>query len=149
MPNFNEALSRGKQVEEMVLSLIKPKYSKAYIQKGYFKEWDIYVPEKNIGIEVKCDEKSKYTNNLVIEIEFNGKKSALSTTKAKFWVFFDGDEFIWIEPEKIKEIVLKYPLREFIGSGDTKYKKAYLVKKEDIKNNAIHRQSYKREAKTL
>ena len=30
----------------------------------------VYVPEKKMGIEVKRDEKSKYTGNYVIEIEF-------------------------------------------------------------------------------
>ena len=143
MPEFNEALSRGKQVEQMVLNLIKPTYPEAYIQDGYFKEWDIFIPEKNCGVEVKCDEMSKQTGNLVIEVEFDGKKSALSTTKAEYWVFFDGSQFIWIEPEKLREIILNYPLREFIGNGDTKYKKAHLVKKDDIINNAIHIQSYK------
>jgi len=133
MPEFNEALSRGKQVEQMVLDLIKPKYPKSYIQEGYFKEWDIFVPEKNCGIEVKCDEMSNNTGNFLIEVEFDGKKSALSTTKAEYWVFFDGSQFVWIEPEK---------LRECSGSGDTKYKKAYLVKKADVLNNSIHIQSH-------
>ena len=142
MPEFNEALSRGKQVEQMVLDLIKPKYPKSYIQEGYFKEWDIFVPEKNCGIEVKCDEMSNNTGNFLIEVEFDGKKSALSTTKAEYWVFFDGSQFVWIEPEKLRELILNYPLREFIGNGDTKYKKAYLVKKADVLNNSIHIQSH-------
>ena len=47
----------------------------------YYKEYDIFVPELNIGIEVKSDEKSKYTSNIVIEIEFNNKPSALSTSR--------------------------------------------------------------------
>ena len=54
--------------------------------EGYFKDYDIYVPEINKSIEVKSDEKSKYTNNIVVEVEFNGKPSALSTSKADYWV---------------------------------------------------------------
>ena len=144
MAEFNESYTRGRQVEEMVLNLIKPKYPKAFIQEGYFKEWDIFIPEKDFGIEVKCDEMSKYTGNFVVEVEMDGKPSALSTTKAIYWVFFDGNEFIWIETEKIKDIVLHYPISEFTGKGDTKPKKAHLVKKYEIIENAIHRKKYEK-----
>ena len=138
MAEFHEALARGKQIEGLILSMIKPKYPKAHIIDGYFKEYDIYIPEKGFGVEVKCDEKSKYTGNLVIEVEFDGKKSALSTTKAEYWVFYTGEEIIWIEPQMLKELILSYPLVEFCGEGDTKYKKAYLVKKNHVIRNAAH-----------
>ena len=59
----------------------------------------------NFGVEVKSDEKSKYTNNIVIEIEFNSKPSALSTTKAKYWVIYDGYNYNWFLTEKIKECI--------------------------------------------
>ena len=137
MAEFHEALSRGKQIEELILSMIKPKYPKAHIIDGYFKDYDIYIPEKGFGVEVKCDEKSKFTRNLVIEVEFDGKKSALSTTKAEYWVFYTGEEIIWIEPQMLKDIVLSYQLRKFIGKGDTKFKKAYLVKKSHIIRKAV------------
>ena len=140
MAEFYEALARGKQIENLILSKIKLKYPQAHIIDGYFKDYDIYIPEKGYGVEVKCDQKSKYTGNLVIEVEFDGKKSALSTTKAEYWVFYTGIEIIWIEPQMLKEIVLSYPLVEFCGKGDTKFKKAYLVKKSHvIKKAALYR----------
>ena len=132
MAEFHKALARGKQIEELILSMIKPKYPKAHIIDGYFKDYDIYIPEKGFGVEVKCDEKSKFTRNLVIEVEFDGKPSALSTTKAEYWVFYTGEEIIWIEPQMLKEIILSYPLVKFCGKGDTKFKKAYLVKKSHV-----------------
>jgi len=137
LAEFYEALARGKQIEELILSMIKPKYPKAHIIDGYFKDYDIYIPEKGFGVEVKCDEMSKHTRNIVIEVEFDGKKSALSTTKAEYWVFYTGEEIIWIEPEVLKEIILSYPLVQFCGKGDTKFKKAYLVKKSHIIRNAL------------
>ena len=137
MAEFYEALSRGKQIEELILSKIKPKYPQAHIIEGYFKDYDIYIPERGFGVEVKCDEKSKHTGNLVIEVEFDGKKSALSTTRAEYWVFYTGEEIIWIEPQMLKELILSYPLVAFCGAGDTKYKKAYLVKKSHIIKNAV------------
>ena len=132
MQTFKRDLKRGKYHENIILDIIKSKYSKAYIKDGYCKEYDIYVPEMNFGVEVKSDEKSKYTNNIVIEIEFNSKPSALSTTKAKYWVIYDGYVYNWFLTQRLKDCIndnnLKYV--EFIGKGDTKSKKAYLIKKE-------------------
>ena len=85
----------------------------------------------NFGVEVKSDEKSKYTNNIVIEIEFNQIPSALSTTKAKYWVIYDGYNYNWFLTDQIKDCIKDNKLKyvEFIGNGDTKSKKAYLIKK--------------------
>ena len=92
---FKRDLKRGKHHENVVLNYIKAKYKNSYIKDGYCKEYDIFVPEMNFGVEVKSDEKSKYTNNIVIEIEFNNKPSALMTTKAKYWVIYDGYSYNW------------------------------------------------------
>jgi len=129
---FYRDLKRGKHHENIILDKIKSKYSQAYIIEGYCKDYDIFIPELNYGIEVKSDEKSKYTNNIVIEIEFNGKKSALSTTKAKYWVIYDGYYYNWFDTNNIKKCIKENNLSytEFIGKGDTKSKKAYLIKKE-------------------
>ena len=129
---FKRDLKIGKYHEQVILNYIQTKYKDSYIQDGYFKDYDIFVPEMNFGIEVKSDEKSKYTNNIVIEIEFNNKPSALTTTKAKYWVIYDGYKYNWFLTENIKKCILENNLRyvEFIGKGDTKSKKAYLIKKE-------------------
>lgn len=129
---FKRDLKIGKYHEQVILNYIQTKYKDSYIQDGYFKDYDIFVPEMNFGIEVKSDEKSKYTNNIVIEIEFNNKPSALTTTKAKYWVIYDGYKYNWFLTENIKKCILENNLMyvEFIGKGDTKSKKAYLIKKE-------------------
>ena len=129
---FKRDLKIDKYHEQVILNYIKTKYKNSYIQDGYFKDYDIFVPEMNFGIEVKSDEKSKYTNNIVIEIEFNNKPSALTTTKAKYWVIYDGYKYNWFLTENIKKCILENNLKyvEFIGKGDTKSKKAYLIKKQ-------------------
>ncbi len=129
---FHRDLKRGKYHENIILDKIKSKYSQAYIIDGYCKDYDIFIPELNYGIEVKSDEKSKYTNNIVIEIEFNGKRSALSTTKAKYWVIYDGYDYNWFDTNNIKKCIKENNLSyaEFVGKGDTKSKKAYLIKKD-------------------
>jgi hypothetical protein len=129
---FQSDLKIGKIYENIILEQIQKKYPKSYIQKGYCKDWDIYIPELQMGIEVKSDKKSIHTGNIVIEIEFNNRPSALSTTKANWWVIYDGIEYNWFMVNNIKKCItennLKY--KKFIGRGDTKEKKAYLIKKE-------------------
>ena len=129
---FDRDLKRGKYHENVILEVIQKKYPKAFIKDGYCKEYDIFIPELKIGVEVKSDEKSKFTGNIVIEIEFNNRPSALSTSKAKYWVIFDGYDYHWFLKDKIKDCILENKLKwvEFIGKGDTKSKKAYLIKKE-------------------
>ena len=137
MANFQESLEMGKETEREVLNFVKKKYPNAYIIDGYFTDYDIFVPELNFGIEVKKDVKSQETKNILVEIEFDGKPSALSVTTAEWYVFYDGECYIWIKPQELKRISEKYgKLREFIGKGDTKYKKAYLIKKDVVKEHS-------------
>lgn len=139
MDSFTKDLKRGEQVELDVLSMIQKKYPKAYKVKGYFKDYDLFVPEINKSVEVKCDEKSKYTGNIVVEIEFNGKPSALMTSKADYWVWWDGYVYKWFTMNLIHQCIkeLNPPVREFIGNGDDKYKKAYLIKKDILYRYSI------------
>jgi len=129
---FQSDLKVGKIYENIVLEKIQEKYPKAYIQKGYCKDWDIYIPELEMGVEVKFDKKSMHTGNIVIEIEFDSKPSALSTTKAVWWVIYDGLQYNWFTVKNIKKCIKENNLTytNFVGRGDTKQKKAYLIKKE-------------------
>ena len=128
--NFKDSLAIGHTSEDNVCAKIRKKYPKAHVIQGYFKGYDIYVPETGKKVEVKQDKKSNFTGNIVVEIEFNGKPSALSTTKADYWVFDDGETYMWITPVK------------FVGNGDNKEKLAYLVKKDVIINNCLKVDKY-------
>ena len=129
---FEADLAVGIEHEKRILKQIKAKYPKAYKIEGYCKKWDLFIPEKNFGIEVKSDQKSQFTGNIVIEVEFNGKPSALQTTEAYYWVIFDGTSDVWIRPERIEDCIRQNGLRyaEFTGRGDKHSKKAFLIKKE-------------------
>jgi len=131
--NFADSLVEGKRSEQIILSMIHSKYPNAFIKEGYHKEYDIMIPEINKTIEVKKDFKSQYTGNIVIEIEMNNKKSALSTTTADWWVIHtDNCTLFWISPKDINKIIEKENFKpvEFIGKGDTISKIAYLIPKE-------------------
>lgn len=129
---FKKDLSRGVKVEDFVLQKIKNKYPEARRISGYCKEYDIWIPEINQGIEVKYDPMSNKTGNIVIEIEMGGKPSALSTTKAHQWIFYDDKHLVSMSPREIKECIIRHNVRlvTFTGPGDTKSKRAYLVPKD-------------------
>lgn len=133
---FNEDIARGESIEYKILELIKETYPSANKKKGYFKEYDIEIPEISTTVEVKYDEMSAVTGNLVVETEFDGKPSALNTTTADYWLFVTPTELMWIKPEAIWSVIHfhNYKLRRFIGKGDTKYKRAFLVKTDHVRN---------------
>ena len=136
---FSRDLLRGQKVEKVVLSIVKEKYPDAHLMEGYCKEWDIYIPSEDKGVEVKYDPMSQKTGNIVIEIEYNKKPSALSTTKAYRWALHTGKELIVTTPSRIWEAIRDNKLRavKFTGPGDPHSKLAYLVKKDLLKDTAI------------
>ena len=126
---FKQDLSTGEDIELRVLKSIQQKYPEAYKIEGYFKYFDLYIPEIEKSVEVKYDYKAKETGNIVVELTFNGKPSALMTTKADFWVFVLHDRYIWTTPDNIKKSIHIYgkdPAR-FKGRGDSAYKLAWLI----------------------
>ena len=140
--NFHQSLKYGHDSEEAVCERIQKKYPKAFRKKGYCKGYDIYVPEIDKKVEVKQDKKSNYTGNIVIEVEFNGTPSALSTTEADYWVFDDGEIYIWITPDTLRQVIKPFKPVRFVGNGDNKYKLAYLIKKDIIIDNALKVDKY-------
>lgn len=131
---FKSDLAKGHEHERVVLRYIQKKYPEAVMMEGYTKEYDIWIPEIGEGIEVKSDEKSQLTGNIIIEIEFNGKPSALSTTKALYWVIWDGVEYSWFKPEVIRKFIKDRKLwaSKFTARGDKAEKKAYIIKKKTL-----------------
>ena len=85
--SFQTDLAFGEQGELFVLEKLHYKYPKAYKVKGYCKEWDLFVPEKEIGIEVKSDRATHKTGNVVIENKYGGAPSGIETTKATWWAY--------------------------------------------------------------
>ena len=141
--NFKDSLVIGHKSEDAVCAKINKKYPKAYVKQGYCKGYDIYVPETDKKIEVKQDKKSNYTNNIVVEIEMPpGTPSALSTTKSDYWVFDDGEIYIWITPDTLRQVIKPFKPVKFVGKGDNKEKLAYLIKKDIIKRNALKVDKY-------
>lgn len=137
---FQQDLEAGKAVEHMILEkYILPRYPDAHIVDGYCKEWDIFIPSINAGVEVKSDQKSQHTGNIVIEIVFNWKPSALLTTKSYRWIFYTGDKVIITSPDRLKKMIDDANLKpaRFTGRGDEHAKLAYLVPKFLVEDSAL------------
>jgi len=136
--SWQEALEYGKMVEQYVLSRIQKKYPKAFCRDGRHKEWDIYVPEKKLKIEVKSDVYSNKTGNIVVETAYNDRPSGISTSTADFWVWFTGCKLIWITMDQIRTAIKEsgVRLRKFTGGTDFAHKTAYLVPTYFIEANS-------------
>jgi len=104
---FKNDLKTGQLYEKKALELIQKYYPKAYIQDGYFLEWDIYIPELDMGVEVKSDAQYKKTGNFYVEYECNGKPSGIATTKSKqYYIYLD--KLYILKTEDLKDKCRKY-----------------------------------------
>jgi len=104
---FINDLKNGKEYEKKALLHIQKKYPKAYIIDGYCLDWDIYIPELKIGVEVKSDAQYQATGNFYVEYFCNGKPSGISTTKAKIYYIYLDKRYI-IKTEDLKDKCRKY-----------------------------------------
>ncbi len=130
--NFNNDLLIGKSMEYRICKIIQHKYPKAYVKQGYEKGFDIVIPETKI--EVKYDDMSHDTGNYLIETEYGGNPSGLTTTTADWWAIVDREVIVWIMTESLKFFVRDYREVLLTGRGDSKSKKAYLIPKQNLQN---------------
>lgn len=156
MSEFKEAKIAGDIGEEEILKLIQNPDHYLYDPDAYIdntgkanSDWDIVRPRTGKNVEVKNDFKSKFTGNILLEIFMNGKLSALSVTKAEYWVFITGYRYIWIKPIEIYRFLeqhFEYGRTPITGDGDTKEKLAYLVRHDvlvmHIYNNLTKEQGW-------
>ena len=128
---FQKDLERGIGVELKALEIIQKIYPCATLVNAY-KGYDIWIPELHKSVEVKYDPMSNQTGNIVVEIEMNGKASALITTTADYWLFHDDNVFVMMKPMSITNCIFLNKLQyvEFVGEGDKASKKAFLVPKD-------------------
>lgn len=126
---FKRDFSVGHQFEHKVLNKIQEKYPTAVLVPGKFKPYDIFIPEKDLKVEVKVDLKSQETKNILIELKMYGKKSGLLSTKADYWIIFTGKEYLWTTPKKIIECIImnNIPSQKVLGAGDDAEKDACLI----------------------
>ena len=128
--SFQQRLEKGEEIEYAILGIIKKKYPKAYKISGYYPDYDLYVPEKKMGVEVKYDSNATQTGNYLIDIEHNGKPHGLATTKAHLWVIWDNVKLLYIPPQAIWECIKEnnIEIKELNGNSmSDDVKKIYLI----------------------
>jgi len=132
-------LKEGHDAEKEVLAIIKKKYPKAHRIEGYFKEYDIIVPEVNKKLEVKEDYAVRNTGNYFVETEFNKKDESgnvipvmcgIDTTEADYWVIVDFEVIIFIEIETLRYILRDYRVTTLPPKKTSFGGKGYLIKKD-------------------
>ena len=126
---FKKDLAVGHEIENKVLISLRKKYPTAVLVPGKFKPYDIFIPEKNLKVEVKVDYKSQETGNILVELFMFNKPSALLSTEADFWIIETGTETMWITPRKIMECIMinNIESRDIVGNGDDQKKIACLI----------------------
>ena len=135
--SFQTDLAFGEEGELFVLEKLRLKYPKAYKVEGYCKEWDIFIPEKDIGVEVKSDRVTHKTGNVAIENKWGGVPSGIETTKAAWWAYLTKDNLHWITPKKIKQCIEENDIQNLDCApmgGDWKRKNLYLIRESLFKD---------------
>ena len=126
---FQTDLELGKEAEGKVLDTIQKKYPLAFGIEGKHKAYDIFIPELDVGVEVKHDLQTSTTGNIMIEISCNGQPSGLMATRAKMWAYCFDYETLWLDTSRVKDMIIEHnpELRRFTPKDETCTVKAYLV----------------------
>lgn len=134
---FKIDLSKARQIElEFVRKILKPWVVRIEMPSDdtQFKDWDIKVTYKDgteKTFEIKSDEKSKETWNVVFEWWYWDKTSGIYTSKADYIVYHFDDCFWWQERwQLLKDLwdCEKYSTWWW----DWEKSKIYVVKKEIV-----------------
>ena len=133
---FEKDLQFGKDAEGLILKKIQAKYPLAFMIEGKFKAFDIFVPEIEQGVEVKCDRQAEHTGNIFIEIECNGKHSGIQTTRAGFYVYQTKIRTFWVKSDDIKRYLIAnakdVPMFQNTQKGEYSAVRGYLIPIEDF-----------------
>src|ERR1035437_9660366 len=84
---FVNDLADGHDFEDSICAFVQIKYPQAHRIKGYFKGYDIEVPEREHKIECKYDRRSERAPNIAVEFEYKGKPSGIQATEATHWIY--------------------------------------------------------------
>lgn len=146
-PKWEPQLKLGEDLEVELLKHIQVVYPKAYRSTGNFKDFDIFVNEKN-SIELKYDVMAQKTGNFAFEVRYKGKDenndgkswkpSGVSVTKANWFVSCDHYKFYFFETEKLRDYIkTNWPTIVKKLGGDDFKSQVCLIRKEVIVNQSF------------
>ena len=144
---MREELKKGERIEIEFLKIIQKKYPKARKIRGYWKDYDIYVPETGETYEVKYDIMSDRTGNFAFEYKHKGEWSGIATTKSNYWVQADEDYFYVFKTNDLKMFLrASWKYLQRIDGGDNKWSRLIIIDKDDI-TNRLSKSLIKRDGK--
>lgn len=146
---FEKDLKVGKQIENEILGIIQEKYPLAHLIGGFYEEFDIFVPEVSVGVEVKYDRKSSKTGNYIIETSSSGKPSGIKVTKADWWVQVSAENICWIRTENLRYLLREEKAPEIPYFLDGREKTGYLIDKEILRYSLYTLMGDRKSCKTV
>lgn len=137
--NFEDDLKIGEE-NEMVVSRFLESKGMRYISSCTYKEYDLLMCDKDnneVKFEVKTDvlvTKDNDTGNIVIEIRYKGNPSGISSTEAKWFVYYYANldkENLWmIKVDDLKKLIKDNKFKIVMG-GDNNDSELVLIKRYD------------------
>ena len=124
---FDKSLEIGKRGETFILKQVQKTCPLAEIVDR--PNYDIYIPELFKTIEVKTDKGSFKSPNIVIEIEYNGKKSGINNM-FDLWaqIFYSHTQDSWVYFIVSREKMREYALKEGVVVKGGDYESSKLLK---------------------
>lgn len=141
---FDKDLDFGKDAEHRVLKLIQKKYPLAHAVEGKVKAYDIFVPEQEMGVEVKSDRQADETGNCFLEVSCNGELSGLCASRAKLWVYCTKSSTYWLQRQAIINMILTCEEKRMFHKepkGETSKVIGYLIPMRYVESICMTRES--------
>ena len=82
---FKDDVKLGEKAQDYIIKQLQLEFPGIHSMHGNFSNYDL-VSDSGFTAEVKFDIKSKLTNNVGVEYEYQGKPSGLAKTKAMEWI---------------------------------------------------------------
>jgi hypothetical protein len=123
--SFRTDLTRANATEKEISKLLSNQYGMETLEIGNTFEYDLLVRTnklRNILLEIKEDFKCGSTGNFLLEFEYKGKPSGISTSKAEFYIhklhMKDGIEYWSTSSEKLKWMIEEKLYFKIVEGGD-------------------------------
>ena len=136
MGNFTQDLKIGQKAQDFIIKELELQFPGLKSVQGNFSNYDL-ISDSGYTAEVKFDIKSKLTNNVGIEYEYNKEPSGLAKTKAMEWIHIYFLQGSWVY-SRIKTADLKAFIKsnwkylKKLSGGDRNSSKMILINSEDF-----------------
>lgn len=134
--NFQLDLANAKETEKAAVKKLEKwlEIESVTFNDDYKYDFLIKLPASSRTYEVKEDLMCGQTGNTVIEYEYRGKPSGISTTEADFWIYKFDDGFYQISVDKLRKVISdQLYFREVTGGDKGSNTKMYLFRLATLK----------------